>query len=143
MELHHSSEQEASEKVTKLFINKPLAVFARLPNGGLMLTSSTFARLRHGLLADLAIRYRLPSISAQPGFVKEGGLMEYGNEVSLLDQYRKAAGYVDRILKGTKPSDLPVQGADRYTFVINLKTAKALGLQPPLSLLGLADEVIE
>jgi putative ABC transport system substrate-binding protein len=76
-------------------------------------------------------------------FPKDGGLMYYGAMVSLADQFRQAASYVDRILKGTKPGDLPIQGADKYTLIINLKTAKALGLTVPLPLSGLADELIE
>jgi putative ABC transport system substrate-binding protein len=117
--------------------------FTRQPNGGLMLPTDTFTRLRLKLIADLAERYRLPSISASEGFATEGGLMYYGAGVNVPDQFRQAANYVDRILKGAKPADLPVQRADKYTLVLNLKTAKMLGLTVPLPLLGLADEVIE
>jgi putative ABC transport system substrate-binding protein len=94
-------------------------------------------------IAELADRHRLPAISWDPDFPRVGGLMFYSVTVTTLDQYRRAAGYVDRILKGTKPGDLPIQQSDKYTLVINLKTAKALGLTVPLPLLGLADEVIE
>jgi putative ABC transport system substrate-binding protein len=117
--------------------------FAREPNGGLMLPTDSFTRLRLKLIVGLANRHRLPTIAATPAFAKEGGLMYYGSNINLPDQFRQAAGYVDRILKGTKPGDLPIQRADKYTLVINLKTAKALGLNIPLPLTGLADELIE
>jgi putative ABC transport system substrate-binding protein len=117
--------------------------FAREPNGGLILPPDIFIGLRNQLIADLAVRHRLPSISAHLQFPKDGGLMYYGVVSNLIDQYRQAATYVDRILKGTNPGDLPVQGADKYTLIINLKTAEAVGLSVPLPLLGLADEVIE
>jgi putative ABC transport system substrate-binding protein len=117
--------------------------FARASNGGLILSSDTFTNLRQNLIVELAARHRLPSISANDTFPKDGGLMYYGVAINFLDQFRQAAGYVDRILKGAKPGDLPVQKGDKYSLVINLKTAKALGLTVPLPLLGLADEVIE
>jgi putative tryptophan/tyrosine transport system substrate-binding protein len=117
--------------------------FARQPNGGLILPTDTFIRLRGKLIADLAARHRLPAISAEGDFAKDGGLMYYSAAVNVPDQMRQAASYVDRILKGAKPGDLPIQRADKYTLIINLKTAKALGLTIPLDLLGLADEVIE
>jgi putative tryptophan/tyrosine transport system substrate-binding protein len=117
--------------------------FARAPNGGLILTTDTFTNLRQKLIADLASRHRLPAISSNLNFPKDGGLIYYGASISLIAQFRQAATYVDRILKGAKPGDLPVQQADKYTLVINLKTASALGLTVPLPLLGLADEVIE
>jgi putative ABC transport system substrate-binding protein len=117
--------------------------FSRQPNGGVILPTDTFIRLRLKLIAELATHHRLPAISGYPDFPKEGGLMYYGTFINTLDQFRGAATYVDRILKGAKPGDLPVQQADRYQFIINLKTAKALGLTVPLPLLGLADEVIE
>jgi putative ABC transport system substrate-binding protein len=100
-------------------------------------------QLRYSLIADLAGRYRLPAIAAVSGFAKEGGLMDYGTTIDLAGQFRQAASYVDRILRGAKPGDLPVQGADRYSFVLNLKTAKALGLTVPETLLATADEVIQ
>ena len=124
-------------------IEPAIESFARTPNGGLILTSDTFTRLRHKLIADLAARHRLPSISAEEPFVRDGGLMYYGASVNVLEQMRQAANYVDRILKGTKPGDLPIQRADKYTLIINLKTAKALGLTVPLPLSGLADELME
>jgi putative ABC transport system substrate-binding protein len=117
--------------------------FSRQPNGGLILPTDTFTRMRQELIGELAVRHRLPSISAGQDFAKDGGLMYYGAIVNLPSQFRQAAGYVDRILKGEKPGDLPIQRADKYTLIINLKTAKALGLTVPLPLLGLADEVIE
>jgi putative tryptophan/tyrosine transport system substrate-binding protein len=113
-------------------IEPALASFARQPNGGLMLLVGSFLRLHLKLIADLAGRYRLPSIGAgrveRAGFAKEGGLMDYGPSVDLVAQFRQAATYVDRILKGSKPGDLPVRAPERYGLVINLKTAKALGL---------------
>jgi putative ABC transport system substrate-binding protein len=124
-------------------IQPALEAFAGAPNGGLMLPTDSFTSLRHQLIADLAARYRLPSISWQPQFSKDGGLMSYGASVNVVDQMRQAASYVDRILKGAKPGDLPVQRADKYTLIINLKTAKILGLTVPLPLSGLADELIE
>ena len=118
--------------------------FARTPNGGLILPTDSFTNLRNKLVADLATRHRVPAISAYDRFPKEGGLMYYGGAiVNLPDQFRQAAIYVDRILKGAKAGDLPVQRADKYSLVINLKTAKALGLTVPLPLTGLADELIE
>jgi putative tryptophan/tyrosine transport system substrate-binding protein len=115
----------------------------RAPNGGLILTTDPFTYVRQQLIADLATRHRLPAISWDPVFPKHSGLMSYGANVSLLDQFQQAAGYVDRILKGTKPADLPVQAPTKYELVINLKTAKALGLEVPPTLLARADEVIE
>jgi putative tryptophan/tyrosine transport system substrate-binding protein len=117
--------------------------FARAPNGGLILTTDPFTYLRQQLIADLANRHRLPAISWDPVFAKYSGLMSYGANINLLDQFQQAAGYVDRILKGTKPADLPVQAPTKYELVINLKTAKALGLEIPHTLLARADEVIE
>ena len=117
--------------------------FAHALNGGLILPTDSFTNLRIELIADLTARYRLPSISASSRFPKVGGLMYYGVEINSLDEFQQAAGYVDRILKGAKPGDLPIQRADKYKLVINLKVAKALGLMVPLPLVGLADEVIE
>jgi putative ABC transport system substrate-binding protein len=105
-------------------------------------TGAAPAVVRHrNLIIELAARHRLPTIYSDPIFVREGGLMAYGPD--RLDQYRRAAGYVDRILKGEKPDDLPVQAPTKYELVINLKTAKALGLDIPPMLLARADEVIE
>ena len=123
-------------------IEPALESFARQPNGGLILPTDTFTNLRQQLIVDLAARHRLPAISARSDFAKVGGLVYYGASINLVDQFRQAATYVDRILKGAKPGDLPVQRADKYTLAINLKTANALGLTVPLPLLGLADEVI-
>jgi putative ABC transport system substrate-binding protein len=117
--------------------------FARQPNGGLILPTDAFIRLRGKLIADIAARHRMPAIGAYTEFAKDGGLMCYGAVINVTEQMRQAATYVDRILKGAKPADLPIQRADKYTLVINLKTTKALGLTLPLDLLGLADEVIE
>ena len=117
--------------------------FAREPNGGLILPTDTFVRLREGLVVDLASRYRLPTISWHADFAKGGGLMSYAVDLNYIEQYQQAAAYVDRILKGAKPNELPVQRIDKYRLVINLKTAKALGLTVPPSLLATADELIE
>ena len=115
--------------------------FARSPNGGLIVTPSGPAFVHRDLIIALAARHKLPAIYSDRNFVAAGGLVSYGaNEV---DQYRQAAAYVDRILKGEKPADLPVQAPTRYETVINLKAAKALGLTVPPTLLARADEVIE
>ena len=124
-------------------IESVIMSFARESNGGLILPTDTFTSLNQKQIVELADRHRLPAISWNPVFARVGGLMSYSVAVTTLEQYRQAAAYVDRILKGAKPGDLPIQQADKYTFVINLKTAKALGLTVPLPLLGLADEVIE
>jgi putative ABC transport system substrate-binding protein len=117
--------------------------FARQPNGGLILPTDTFTFLRQKVIGDLAIRYRLPTISANQGRVEQE-LMYYGvSSTNALDQFKQAAGYINRILKGAKPGDLPVQNADRYTLIINLKTAKALGLTVSPTLFAIADELRE
>ena len=122
-------------------IERAITAFARSPNGGLIVTASALAMLHRDLIITLAARHRLPAVYLLPLFVTGGGLISYGPD--LLDQYRRAAGYVDRILKGEKPADLPVQAPTKYELVINLKTAKALGLEVPPTLLARADEVIE
>ena len=124
-------------------IEPAIKSLARQGNGGLILPTDSFTRLRQSLIADVAIRYRVPTISATMGFAKDGGLMNYGVAGNIIENFQHAAGYVDRILRGTKPSDLPVQGATKFPLVINLKTAKALELTLSMPLLGLADEVIE
>jgi ABC-type uncharacterized transport system substrate-binding protein len=122
-------------------IEGDIVAMARGPNSGLIVTSSPLSALHRDLIVSLAARHRLPAIYYQRGFVTVGGLMSYGPD--LVDQYRRAAGYVDRILKGDRPADLPVQEPTKYEMVINLRTAKALGLAVPDKLLALADEVIE
>jgi putative tryptophan/tyrosine transport system substrate-binding protein len=114
---------------------------ARGPNGGLIVTAGGAAELHRNLIVTLAARHKLPAVYFQSSFVAAGGLISYGPDP--IDQYRRAAGYVDRILKGEKPADLPVQAPTRYETVLNLKTAKALGLAVPDTVLARADEVIE
>ena len=122
-------------------IERAVAAFARAPNGGLIVTASASAIAHRDLIIALAARHQLPAVYPYRYFVAGGGLISYGPD--LIDQYRRAAGYVDRILKGEKPADLPVQAPTKYELVINLKTAKALGLDVPPTLLARADEVIE
>jgi putative ABC transport system substrate-binding protein len=118
-----------------------LTAFARSPNGALIVTGSALAVVRRDLIIALAARYRLPAVYYERNFVAAGGLISYGS--NFVEQFRLATTYVDRILKGEKPADLPVQTATKYELVINLKTAKGLGLEVPWSLLARADEVIE
>jgi ABC-type uncharacterized transport system substrate-binding protein len=118
-----------------------VAAFARSPNGGLVVTSSAWVVRHRELILGLAAQHKLPAVYFRRLFVNDGGLLSYGYD--LLDQFRRAAGYVDRILKGEKPADLPVQAPTKYELVVNLKTAKALGLEIPPSVLARAEEVIE
>ena len=122
-------------------IERAVTAFARSSNGGLIVTPSAVASRHRDLIATLAARHRLPAVYGARHYAAAGGLISYGPD--LIDQYRRAAGYVDRILKGEKPADLPVQAPTKYELVINLKTAKALGLDVPPTLLARADEVIE
>ena len=122
-------------------IERAIAAFARSSNGGLIVTASALAIVHRDLIVTLAARHKLPAVYFERYFVAAGGLISYGPD--FVDQYRRAAGYVDRILKGEKPADLPVQAPTKYELVINLKTAKALGLDVPPTLLARADEVIE
>ena len=122
-------------------IERAVAAFARDPNGGLIVTASAAATLHRDLIITLAARHKLPAVYSERSFVAAGGLISYGADY--IDQYRKAAGYVDRILKGEKPADLPVQAPTKFETVLNLKTAKALGLDVPAIVLTRADEVIE
>jgi putative ABC transport system substrate-binding protein len=122
-------------------IERAVADFARTPNGGLIVTAGPGGLINRNLIVTLAARHRLPAVYFQSTFVKSGGLISYGPDA--VAQFRQAAGYVDRILKGEKPADLPVQAPTKYELVINLKTAKALGITIAPSLLARADEVIE
>jgi putative ABC transport system substrate-binding protein len=126
-------------------IEPALEHFASEPNGGLLLPTDSFTRLRQELIIEVALRRHLPAIGTHDAFAKNGGLLGYitGSSANMLDEYRRAATYVDRILRGAKPGDLPVQQESKYKLVVNLKTAKALGLMVPHSLLATADEVIE
>jgi putative tryptophan/tyrosine transport system substrate-binding protein len=122
-------------------IERAIVAFAQVPNGGLIIVAAPSGLLHRDLIIALAARYRLPAIYPNRSFVISGGLISYGPD--LLYQFRGAAGYIDRILKGEKPADLPVQAPTKYELVINLKTAKALGLELPATVLARADEVIE
>jgi putative ABC transport system substrate-binding protein len=122
-------------------IERAITAFARLPNGGLIVTSGTMAIVHREAIIKLAAQHKLPAVYSLRYYVASGGLISYAQDN--VDQYRRAAGYVDRILKGEKPADLPVQAPTKYELVINLKTAKALGLEVPATVLARADEVIE
>ena len=122
-------------------IERAIAAFARSSHGGMIVTASALANVHRNLIVAMAARHRLPVIYPTRVFVTDGGLISYG--ANFTEQYRRAASYVDRILRGEKPADLPVQAPTKYELVINLKTAKALGLDVPSSLLARADEVIE
>jgi putative tryptophan/tyrosine transport system substrate-binding protein len=122
-------------------IERTITEFARYANGGLILTSSALANVHRDLIIGLAAKYKLPAVYSFRYFASAGGLAAYGSDS--IDPHRLAAGYVDRILKGEKPADLPVQAPTKYELVINLKTANALGLDLPASVLARADEVIE
>jgi putative ABC transport system substrate-binding protein len=135
MEVHPLGVRDAPE------IERAVTAFARGPNGGLIVLGGPLAQLHRELIITLAARHRLPAVYFDRYFVDTGGLISYGADQ--LDQFRRAAAYVDRILKGEKPADLPVQAPTKYELVINLKTAKALGLDVPPSLLARADELIE
>jgi ABC-type uncharacterized transport system substrate-binding protein len=135
VEVNPVSTREASE------IDSAVAAFARSPNGGLIVTAGAASVAHRALIIGLAAQYKLPAIYFERTFVVDGGLISYGADY--IDQFRRAAGYVDRILKGEKPSELPVQAPTKYELVINLKTAKALGMEVPTTLLARADEVIE
>jgi putative ABC transport system substrate-binding protein len=122
-------------------IERSIASFARAANGGLIVTPSASVSAHHDLIVTLAARYKLPAVYSSRPMVIGGGLICYGPDIA--DQFQQAAGYVDRILKGEKPADLPVQAPTKYELVINLKTARGLGLEVPPTLLARADEVIE
>jgi putative ABC transport system substrate-binding protein len=122
-------------------IDRTIAAFARTANGGLIVTASALAYTHRDLFVTLAARHKLPAVYYARPFVAAGGLASYG--VDIVDQYRRSAGYIDRILKGERPADLPVQNPTKYELTINLTTARALGLDVPPTLLARADEVIE
>jgi putative tryptophan/tyrosine transport system substrate-binding protein len=122
-------------------IERAVTAFARSNHGGLIVTPSALANRHRELIATLAVQHRLPTVSGAPQYAAAGCLISYGPD--LIDQYRQAAGYVDRILKGEKPADLPVQAPTKYELIINLKTAKTLGIDLPPMLLARADGVIE
>ena len=125
-------------------IERAIDASAREPNVGLLVLAGSVGQVHRDLIIALAARYRLPAIYARAAAPRRGGLLSYGmNGIEMIDNYRKAAEYVDRILRGEKPADLPVQAPTKYELVINLKTAKALGLTVPLALQVQADEVIE
>jgi putative ABC transport system substrate-binding protein len=122
-------------------IERGVTAFARASNGSLIVQSGALAEIHRELIVTLAARYRLPAVYNYRHYVTSGGLISYGPDP--VDQYRQAAAYVDRILKGEKPADIPVQTPTKYELVVNLKTAKALGLDVPAQLLATADQVIE
>jgi putative tryptophan/tyrosine transport system substrate-binding protein len=122
-------------------IEHAIAAFAHEPNGGLIVTGSSVASNHRKLIFALAARHRLPVVYNARFYVSDGGLISYGPDAT--EQYRRAGGYIDRILRGERPADLPVQAPTKYELVINLKTAKTLGLDIPPTLLARADEVIE
>jgi ABC-type uncharacterized transport system substrate-binding protein len=122
-------------------IERDVAAFARAPNRGLIVTGSALATAHRGLIIKLAARHKLPAVYYTRFFVTDGGLIAYGPD--FLDQFRRAAGYVDRIFKGENPADLPVQTPTKYELAINLKTAKALGLTVPLTLLAQVDHIVD
>src|SRR5262245_64627706 len=122
-------------------IEQSVETFARSPNGGLIAVGSAAVVRHRELILTLAARHKLPAVYWERFFVAAGGLMSYGPD--LVEQFRQAAGYVDRILKGEKPADLPVQAPTKFQLAINLKTARSLGLDVPPTLLARADEVIE
>ena len=135
MEVNPANVRDASE------IERAVASFGCAPNGGLVVTNGAAQTLHRELIISLAARHRLPSVYPHRLYVASGALISYG--IDLIDQHRRAAGYVDRILKGEKPADLPVQAPTKYELVLNLKTATALGLTIPETLLATADEVIQ
>ena len=122
-------------------IERSVKTFGRAPNGGLIVTSGAYAILHRDLIVTLAAQHRLPAVYSLRYFVIGGGLISYGTDS--IDPFRRAAGYVDRILRGEKPADLPVQQPVKFELVINMKTAKVLGLTVPLTLQVVADEIIE
>jgi putative ABC transport system substrate-binding protein len=122
-------------------IERAITAFAQGPNGGLIVTASALANRHRELIIALAARHRLPTVYSNRYFVTDGGLISYAPDT--IDLYRQAAGYVDRILKGEKPADLPVQAPTKFELAINLKAAKALGITIPAALLASADDVIE
>ncbi len=135
VEVSHVNVRDATE------IERSIISFARFSNGGLIITAGGLPYIHLNLIVKLAAQHRLPAVYFERAFAAAGGLMSYGPD--LVDQFRRAAGYVDRILKGEKPADLPVQAPTKYELVLNLKTAKALGLEVPPTVLARADEVIE
>jgi putative tryptophan/tyrosine transport system substrate-binding protein len=135
VEVSSFNKRDASE------IERAITAFARSPNGGLIMTAGGPALIHRDLIITLAARHKLPAVYFDRAFVAAGGLLSYGPD--RIDLYRRAAGYVDRILKGEKPADMPVQAPTKYQLVINLKTAKALGLDVPVHLQQIADEVME
>ena len=122
-------------------IERGVAGFASTPNGGLVVPGTAASLIHRELIIKLAAQYRLPAVYPSRVYVAGGGLISYGADLS--DSWRRAAGYVDRILKGEKPADLPVQAPTKYETVVNIKTAKTLGLEIPPFILTRADEVIE
>ena len=122
-------------------IERVVTAFARSPNGGMIVTASPLALLHRELIVKLAARHEMPAVYNLRSYVTSGGLISYGPDI--VDNYRRAAGYVDRVLKGEQPADLPVQAPTKFELVINLKTAKALGIEVSANMVARADAVIE
>jgi putative ABC transport system substrate-binding protein len=122
-------------------IERGVTAFARGSSGGLIVTASPLASIHRELITTLAARHKLPAVYSARHYIAAGGLLSYGPD--LIDQFRRAAGYVNRILRGEKPADLPVQAPAKYQLVVNMKTAKELSIELPAPLLARADEVIE
>ena len=139
--LFNASHTHSAPVIGAAGIERAFTEFAREPNGGVIVLPGAVTTLNRGMIAALAVRHRLPAIYPSDDYVRAGGLMAYGTD--LPDQIRKAATYVDRILRGEKPADLPIQQPTKFSLIINLNSAKAIGLAVPDALLVSADEVIE
>ena len=143
IEVQHEKAEAAAQHIESFVreIERAVAAVAHSGNGGMIVTAGPAATLHRNLIITLAARHKVTAVYNERSYVAAGGLISYGPD--FIEMYRQAAGYVDRILKGERPADLPVQAPTKFELVINLKTAKALGLDVPQSVLARADEVIE